>query len=137
MRQAFAAAALAAALSALGAPGGHAEDVIKIGVVAAESGSFVSAGNTIPAAERAGHEGDQRRRRRRRSAARPTSSSSRYRDDRTDINTAIAAARELVNDVGVQAIFGTESHDFSIAMTKITGPAKVLQFTGNSSLGGS
>src|SRR5262245_53043237 len=33
------------------------------------------------------------------------------------------------------AIFGTESHDFSIAMTKITGPAKVLQFTGNSTLG--
>ncbi len=58
-----------------------------------------------------------------------------YRDDRTDVNTAIAAARELVNDVGVKAIWGTESHDFSIAMTKITGPAKVLQFTGNSSLG--
>ena len=58
-----------------------------------------------------------------------------YRDDRTDVNTAIANARELVEDIGVKAIWGTESHDFSIAMTKITNPAKVLQFTGNSSLG--
>src|SRR5262249_866574 len=48
----------------------------------------------------------------------------------------IAAARELVNDVGVKAIWGTESHDFSVSMTKITGPAKVIQFTGNSSMGG-
>ena len=51
------------------------------------------------------------------------------------MNTAIANARELVDDIGVKAIWGTESHDFSIAMTKITNPAKVLQFTGNSSLG--
>ena len=58
-----------------------------------------------------------------------------YRDDRTDVNTAIANARELVDDIGVKAIWGTESHDFSVAMTKITNPAKVLQFTGNSSLG--
>jgi hypothetical protein len=35
-----------------------------------------------------------------------------YRDNRTDVNTA------------------------SIAMTKITNPAKVIQFTGNSTLGG-
>jgi branched-chain amino acid transport system substrate-binding protein len=46
------------------------------------------------------------------------------------VNTAIANARELVDDIGVKAIWGTESHDFSIAMTKITNPAKVLQFTG-------
>ena len=134
MRQAFAAAALAAALSALGAPGGHAEDVIKIGVVAAESGSFVSAGNTIPAAERLATKEIN-------DAGGVKIGGKTYkiqlevRDDRTSIDTAIAAARELVNDVGVQAIFGTESHDFSIAMTKITGPAKVLQFTGNSTLG--
>jgi hypothetical protein len=89
---------LAAALSALGAPGGHAEDVIKIG------------GKTYKI-------------------------QLEERDDRASIGTVIAAARELVNDVGVQAILGTESHDFSIAMTKITGPAKVLQFTGNSTLG--
>ena len=31
--------------------------------------------------------------------------------------------------------YGTELHDFSVSMTKITGPAKVIQFTGNSSLG--
>ena len=31
-----------------------------------------------------------------------------YRDDRTDVNTAIANARELVEDVGVKAIWGTE-----------------------------
>ena len=47
----------------------------------------------------------------------------------------IASALELVNDVGVRAIWGTETHDFSIAMAKITGAAKVLQFSGNSSLG--
>ena len=41
-----------------------------------------------------------------------------------------------MNDIGVQAISGTELHDFSVAMTKITNPAKVIQFTGNSSLGG-
>jgi len=113
---------------------GRAEDVIKIGVVAAESGSFVSAGNTIPAAARlAAKEIND--------AGGVTVGGKTYkiqleiRDDRTNIDTAIAAARELVDDVGVKAIFGTESHDFSIAMAKITGPAKVLQFTGNSSLG--
>ncbi len=111
------------------------DDVIKIGVVAAESGAFVSAGNTIPAAARLAAKeindaggvkiGDK-----------TYTVQLEIRDDRTNIDTAIAAARELVNDVGVSAIFGTELHDFSIAMTKITGPAKVLQFTGNSSLGG-
>lgn len=113
----------------------HAQDVIKIGVNAAESGSFVSAGNTIGAAVRLAVKeindaggikvGDK-----------TYMLEPHYLDDRTDINTAIANTRELVNDVGVKAIWGTESHDFSVAMTNITGPAKVLQFTGNSSLGG-
>lgn len=123
------------ALSGPAIPGACAQDnIVKIGVVAAESGSFVSAGNTIPAAVRL--------------AVKEINDAggitvggkiykfkAYYRDDRTDINTALAAARELVNDVGVSAIWGTESHDFSVAMAKITGPAKVIQFTGNSSMG--
>src|SRR5260370_32611009 len=73
------------------------DDVIKIGVVAAQSGAFVSAGNTIPAAETL--------------AAKEINDAGgvkvggktykiqlEIRDDRTDVNTAIAAGRELVND---------------------------------------
>ena len=122
-------------VTALLASGGvRAEDTVKIGVVAAESGSFVSAGNTIPAAvklavKEINDAGGFK------VAGKTYKLEPYYRDDRTDVNTAIAAARELVNDVEVKAIWGTESHDFSIAMTKITGPEKVLQFTGNSSLG--
>lgn len=111
-----------------------ADKELKIGVVAAESGTFVSAGNTIVAAAKlattkinnAGgiHVGDDIYR-----------IKLFIRDNRTDVNVTIAAAQELVNDVGVSAIWGTETHDFSIAMAKITGPAKVLQFSGNSSLG--
>ena len=110
------------------------ENTVKIGVNAALTGSFVSAGNTIHNAVKL--------------AVKQINDAGGfvvngktyklepyYRDDRTDVNTAIANARELVEDVGVKAIWGTESHDFSIAMTKITNPAKVLQFTGNSSLG--
>lgn len=113
----------------------YAEEELKIGVVAAESGSFVSAGNTIVAAAKLAarkinddggiHVGDK------------TYKIKLYvRDNRTDVNVTVAAAQELVNDVGVKAIWGTETHDFSIAMAKITGPAQVLQFSGNSSLGG-
>jgi ABC-type branched-subunit amino acid transport system substrate-binding protein len=108
---------------------------IKVGVVAAESGSFVSAGNTIAAAAKLATQQIN-------DAGGIKVGGKTYkfklfiRDDRTDVDTAIAAARELVNDVGVSAIWGTESHDFSVSMGKITGPAKVLQFTGNSSLGG-
>ena len=130
------AALLATALCGVPIHTAAAEDnVVKIGVVGAESGGFVSAGNTIGAAVKLAVKeindaggfkvGDKMYK------LEPY-----YRDDRTNIDTAIAAARELVNDVGVSAIWGTESHDFSVAMTKITGPAKVLQFTGNSSLGG-
>ncbi len=85
-----------------------AENVIKIGVNAAELGSFVSAGNTIPAAVKL--------------AVKEINDAgginvggkmykfkAYYLDDRTDINTAIANARELVHDDGVQAIWGTES----------------------------
>jgi branched-chain amino acid transport system substrate-binding protein len=32
------------------------------------------------------------------------------------VSTAIANARELVDDIGVKAIWGTETHDFSIAI---------------------
>ncbi|HTI03360.1 MAG TPA: ABC transporter substrate-binding protein, partial [Acidisoma sp.] len=111
-----------------------ADQELKVGVVAAESGSFVSAGNTIVAAAKLAAEkinggggikvGDK------------TYKIKLYiRDNRTDVNVTIAAAQELVNDIGVKAIWGTETHDFSIAMAKITGPANVLQFSGNSSLG--
>ncbi len=132
MKQLVLSAVAAAAVLAAGSA--QADDTVKIGVVAAESGSFVSAGNTIPAAvklavKEINDAGGFK------VAGKTYKLEPYYRDDRTDVNTAIAAARELVNDVGVKAIWGTESHDFSVAMTKITGPAKVLQFTGNSSLG--
>ena len=110
------------------------DEELKIGVVAAESGSFVSAGNTIVAAANL--------------AAKQINDAGGIkiggktykiklyiRDNRTDVNVTIASARELVEDVGVKAIWGTETHDFSVSMAKITGPAKVLQFSGNSSLG--
>ena len=126
---------IVAAAALFVATGAAAEDnTVKIGVNAALTGSFVSAGNTIHNAVKL--------------AVKQINDAGGfvvngktyklepyYRDDRTDVNTAIANARELVEDVGVKAIWGTESHDFSIAMTKITNPAKVLQFTGNSSLG--
>ena len=126
---------IVAAAALFVASGAAAEDnTVKIGVNAALTGSFVSAGNTIHNAVKL--------------AVKQINDAGGfvvngktyklepvYRDDRTDVNTAIANARELVEDVGVKAIWGTESHDFSIAMTKITNPAKVLQFTGNSSLG--
>src|SRR5690348_5702311 len=79
---------------------------LKIGVVAAESGSFVSAGNTIVAAAKL--------------AAKQINDTGGVkiggktykinlyiRDNRTDVNVTIAAARELVDDVGVKAIWGT------------------------------
>src|SRR3984893_18011184 len=124
-----------AALAALSPKAAQAEDQeLKIGVVAAESGSFVSAGNTIVAAAKLASQqindaggikiGDK------------TYKIKLYiRDNRTDVNVTIAAARELVDDIGVKAIWGTETHDFSVSMAKITGAAKVLQFSGNSSLG--
>ena len=115
--------------------GAKAEDTVKIGVNAALTGSFVSAGNTVHNAVKL--------------AVKQINDAGGfvvngktyklepyYRDDRTDVNTAIANARELVDDIQVKAIWGTETHDFSIAMTKITNPAKVIQFTGNSTLGG-
>ena len=88
-----------------------ADQDLDIGVVAAESGSFVSAGNTIVAAAKlaaakindAGgiHVGDK-----------TYKIKLHIRDNRTDVNVTIAAALELVNDVGVKAIWGTETHDF-------------------------
>ncbi len=129
-------AALAAvALGAL-CSSAWAEDAapLKIGVVAAQTGAFVSAGNTIGAGvglavkeinDAGGVKID----------GKPHKVDLLNRDDRTDVNVAIAAGRELVNDNEIKALYGTESHDFSVSMTKITGPAKVLQFTGNSSLG--
>ena len=110
------------------------ENTVKIGVNAALTGSFVSAGNTVHnavklAVKQINDAGGFV------VSGKTYKLEPYYRDDRTDVNTAIANARELVDDIGVKAIWGTESHDFSIAMTKITNPAKVLQFTGNSSLG--
>ncbi len=109
--------------------------VIKIGVDAAQSGSFVSAGNTIPAAVKLAvkqiNDAGGIKVGGKTYLFEPT-----YLDERTDIDIAVANAQQLVNDVGVQAVWGTESHDFSIAITKITGPGQVIQFTGNSSMGG-
>ena len=126
---------LVAAAALFVASGAAAEEnTVKIGVNAALTGSFVSAGNTI-------HNGVKLAVKQINDAGgfvvngKTYKLEPFYRDDRTDVNTAIANARELVEDVGVKAIWGTESHDFSVAMTKITNPAKVLQFTGNSSLG--
>jgi branched-chain amino acid transport system substrate-binding protein len=124
---------LALGVSALAWPALAADDVVKIGVVAAESGAFVSAGHTLPAGvslavkeinDAGGVKvGDK-----------TYKIELERRDDRTDIGTAVAATQELVRDVGVKAIFGSESHDFTLAMAKITQPAKVLHFAGNSTL---
>jgi ABC-type branched-subunit amino acid transport system substrate-binding protein len=123
---------LALGVSALAWPA-LADDIVKIGVVAAESGAFVSAGHTLPAGvslavkeinDAGGVKvGDK-----------TYKIELERRDDRTDIGTAVAATQELVRDVGVKAIFGSESHDFTLAMAKITQPAKVLHFAGNSTL---
>src|ERR1700731_3840130 len=124
-----AAATLFAASGALAA-----DSTVKIGVNAALTGSFVSAGNTI-------HNAVKLAVKQINDAGGFVVDGKTYKVDAnypaapTDVNTAIANARELVEDIGVKAIWGTESHDFSIAMTKITNPAKLLQFTGNSSLG--
>jgi branched-chain amino acid transport system substrate-binding protein len=133
MRRASLCVVAAAAL--FGAGSARADDVVKIGVNAALTGSFVSAGNTV-------HNAVKLAVKQINDAGGFVVNGKRYklepyyRDDRTDINTAIANARELVDDIQVKAIWGTETHDFSIAMTKITNPAKVIQFTGNSTLGG-
>jgi branched-chain amino acid transport system substrate-binding protein len=130
----FLAVAGGALLALAAQPAVAEDDTIKIGVVAAQTGAFVSAGNTIGAGvtlavkeinDAGGVKIDGKSRK----------IQLENRDDRTDVNVAIAAGRELVNDIGIAALYGTESHDFSVSMTKITGPAKVLQFTGNSSLG--
>jgi ABC-type branched-subunit amino acid transport system substrate-binding protein len=123
---------LALGVSALAWPA-LADDIVKIGVVAAESGAFVSAGHTLPAGvslavkeinDAGGVKvGDK-----------TYKIELERRDDRTDIGTAVAATQELVRDVGVKAIFGSETHDFTLAMAKITQPAKVLHFAGNSTL---
>ncbi|MDQ0391504.1 ABC transporter substrate-binding protein [Labrys monachus] len=129
------AALLAFGLGALATPA-LADDTgntVKIGVVAAESGSFVSAGHTLPAGVSLAVKEIN-------DAGGVKVGDKTYkielvkRDDRTDIGTAVAATQELVRDVGVKAIFGSESHDFTLAMTKITQPAKVLHFAGNSTL---
>ena len=125
-------ASLALGLSAFALPA-QAEDTIKIGVVAAETGAFVSAGHTLPAGvtlavkeinDAGGVKiGDK-----------TFKIELLKRDDRTDIATAVAATQELVRDEKVAAIFGSETHDFTLAMAKITQPAKVIQFAGNSTL---
>ena len=124
---------LALAACALAGPAVAADDTVKIGVVAAESGSFVSAGHTLPAGVSLAVKEIN-------DAGGVKVGDKTYkielvrRDDRTDIGTAVAATQELVRDVGVKAIFGSESHDFTLAMAKITQPAKILHFAGNSTL---
>jgi ABC-type branched-subunit amino acid transport system substrate-binding protein len=128
------AAVAACAMAGSAGPAARADEELKIGVVAAESGSFVSAGNTIVgaanlAAQQINDAGGIQ-------IGGKTYKIKLYiRDDRTNVDVAIAAARELINDVGVKAIWGTETHDFSVSMAKLTGAAKVIQFSGNSSLG--
>src|SRR3981081_630225 len=79
------------------------DEELKIGVVAAESGSFVSAGNTIVAAanlaaKQINDAGGIK-------VGGKTYKIKLYiRDNRTDVNVTIAAARELVDDIGVKAI---------------------------------
>lgn len=127
-------AALAVATAGLAVNTARADEELKIGVIAAESGSFVSAGNTIVAAANLASQQIN-------DAGGIKIGGKVYkiklyiRDNRTNVDVTIAAARELVNDVGVKAIWGTETHDFSVSMAKITGAAKVIQFSGNSSLG--
>src|SRR5882762_11225092 len=128
------AALAAAALAGSAGLAARADEELKIGVIAAESGSFVSAGNTIVgaaklAAQQINDAGGVK------VGGKVYKIKLYIRDNRTDVNVTIAAARELVNDVGVKAIWGTETHDFSVSMAKITAAAKVLQFSGNSSLG--
>src|SRR5580700_10106928 len=101
-----------AALAVLWAKPAHAEDQeLKIGVVAAESGSFVSAGNTIVAAAKLATQQIN-------DAGGIKVGGKTYkiklyiRDNRTDVNVTIASARELVDDVGVKAVWGTETLDF-------------------------
>lgn len=130
------AGALALSLGALAYPAfaQDAENTIKIGVVAAESGAFVSAGHTLPAGvslavKQINDAGGIK------VGGKVYKLEMVKRDDRTDIATAIAATQELVRDEKVQAIFGSESHDFTLAMAKITQPAKIIHFAGNSTLG--
>ncbi len=128
----LASSALAVSLS-VGAFPALAQETIKIGVVAAESGSFVSAGHTLPAGVSLAVEEIN-------AAGGVKVGDKTYqielikRDNRTDMATSIAATQELVRDEGVLAIFGSETHDFTLAMAKITQPAKVIHFAGNSTL---
>src|SRR5260221_3682115 len=127
-------AAIAVAAAGLTSTAARADEELKIGVIAAESGSFVSAGNTIVgaaklAAQQINDAGGIK------VGGKVYKIKLYIRDNRTNVDVTIAAARELVNDVGVKAIWGTETHDFSVSMAKLTGAAKVIQFSGNSSLG--
>ena len=57
-----------------------------------------------------------------------------FRDDRSDINAHVALVQELVRDVGVVACMCGTPHDFAVASSKVTQPAKVLHFSGSSTL---
>ncbi len=126
-------AALCLGLSLAAASAQDSGNVIKIGVVAAESGAFVSAGHTLPAGVSLAVDEINK-------AGGVKLGDKTYtlellkRDDRTDIATAIADTQELVRDEKVAAIFGSETHDFTLAMAKITQPAKVIHIAGNSTL---
>ena len=127
------AASVALCLGAFAHPAMADDNIVKIGVVAAESGSFVSAGHTLPAGvglavKQINDAGGFK------VGGKTYKLEMVKRDDRTDIATAIAATQELVRDVKVQAIFGSETHDFTLAMAKITQPAKIIHFAGNSTL---
>ncbi len=57
-----------------------------------------------------------------------------FRDDRSDINAHVALVQELVRDVGIVACMCGTPHDFAVASSKVTQPAKVLHFSGSSTL---
>src|SRR5690349_1225010 len=100
MKYASLGAAVAVVAAGLAGNTARADEELKIGVIAAQSGSFVSAGNTIVAAANL--------------AAQQINDAGGIkvggkvykielyiRDNRTNVDVTIAAARELVNDVGV------------------------------------
>ena len=56
-----------------------------------------------------------------------------HRDTRSQETVAVAAARELIEDEGVQFIFGPGIDFFSLAVQELTQPAKVIHFASSTS----
>ena len=107
---------------------------LKIGVVAAESGSFVSAGNTIVAAAKLAtqqiNDAGGIKIGNRDLQNKTLHSRQSHRCERDDRGRSRVGRRYRR-----QSDLGQKNHDFSVSMAKITGAEKVIQFSGNSSLG--